>query len=140
MLNPSGANSQDFGSLGSRAELFPAGEQPDKGSFHGSKMETDGVRIPGKSFRADFNTVSNAKLYTIMVMMLLFGAYDTIVLKAQDKVEIEVLVDGVLIKEEYTHPYFQCLVMFSGQALCLIIYFSKKYCCGSKSDDKSALD
>ena len=30
--------------------------------------------------------------------------------------------------------------MFCGQALCLIIFFSKKYCCGSKSDDKSVLD
>jgi len=94
------------------------------------------VRIPGKSFRADFNTVSKSKLYTIMVMMLVFGAYDTIVLKAQDKYEVE--IDGVL--QEYTHPYFQCLVMFSGQALCLIIYFSKKYCCGPKGNNSSVLE
>ena len=82
VLNPSGANSQDFGS---GADLLPEIGETEKRSFHGSKIETDGVRIPGKSFRADFNTVSKPTLYTIMVMMLLFGAYDTIVLKAQDK-------------------------------------------------------
>ena len=132
VLNPSGANSADFGSAG---DLFPTDDQEEKRSFHGSKIETD-IRIPGKSFRADFNTVSDSKLYTIMVMMLLFGAYDTIVLKAQDMYEVE--VDGEV--QEYTHPYFQCLVMFSGQALCLIIYFAKKFCCGPKADNSSALD
>ena len=49
------------------------------------------------------NTISNCKLYCIMLTMLFFGTCNTIVMKAQDKVKVDDY-DGK--PAVFTHPYF----------------------------------
>jgi len=80
------------------------------------------------------NTVSNVKLYCIMLTMLFFGTCNTIVMKAQDKAVVGTLADG---KPAYfTHPYFQCANMFVGEFTCLLVYFVKTRLFNKKSTDE----
>lgn len=58
-------------------------------------------------------------LYTLMVTMVLSGACLGIVLK---------LMDTTVSKGEmFEHPYFQCLIMFAGESLCMVIYLYQRY-------------
>lgn len=69
--------------------------------------------------------ISNASLYTIMVLMMAFGSANTLVMKAQD----DFVVEGYNRngdRRQFTHPYFQCFNMFCGELCCLFVYFIKK--------------
>lgn len=71
--------------------------------------------------------ISNAKLYLIMLFMLVTGTANTIVLKLQDKVVVG--TDPETGKDmHYHHPYFQCANMFVGEFCCIFIYLAKSYC------------
>ena len=58
--------------------------------------------------------ISKALLYFYMGGMLVFGTANTIIMKLADMTKS----DG----EYFTHPYFQCALMFSGELLCLGFY------------------
>ena len=49
-----------------------------------------------------------------MIMMVLMGAFGTIINKSMD----EQRVDG----EKFTHPFFQTGTLFFGEFLCLVVY------------------
>ena len=71
------------------------------------------------------DTISNAALYTIMILMMLFGSANTLVMKAQD----DFATDGINVHGKpahFIHPYFQCFNMFLGELCCLIPFFLKK--------------
>lgn len=63
------------------------------------------------------------KLYMLMLGQLITGSANTILMKVQD---------GTLSYDPigrpgqgpfpFTHPYWQCAVMFAGEALCLVAY------------------
>lgn len=74
------------------------------------------------------NSISNAKLYGIMLAMLFFGTCNTIVMKAQDKTVVGQKLNvktGKMEDATFTHPYFQCANMFLGEFTCLAVYFLK---------------
>ena len=55
--------------------------------------------------------VANSRLWTIMLIMLISGSCNTIVMKAQDKVEVAPIAgaeadEGDHGKFYYRHPYF----------------------------------
>ena len=73
--------------------------------------------------------------------MLIFGTCNTLVMKAQDEVIVGKYTDpdtGIEEDKKFTHPYFQCANMFVGELMCLVVYFSRKACCGKgkKTDDE----
>ena len=70
------------------------------------------------------NSISNLKLYAIMITMLVFGTANTIVMKYQDKKVVGTRPNGD--KMYYVHPFFQCANMFVGELCCLFVYFGKK--------------
>jgi hypothetical protein len=54
-------------------------------------------------------------------------------------VVVGTIYDPVLKKDvdmKFTHPYFQCANMFVGELMCLVVYFSRKACCGKKVKDE----
>lgn len=59
------------------------------------------------------------KMYMLMGGMLFAGTVNTIVLKLQDG--FSSTVDGVPYND-FNHPFFQCMVMFIGECLCMIVY------------------
>lgn len=56
--------------------------------------------------------------------MLLFGTLNTVIMKMQDEVVVGTDKDGN--PEKFTHPYFQCAVMFLGEFFCLFLYGIKR--------------
>ena len=66
--------------------------------------------------------------------MLLFGAMNTLVLKAMD--------DAVLRKDDqgndvtFNHPYFQGSIMFLGELTCLFVYMIKVTFCARSADQE----
>lgn len=54
-------------------------------------------------------------------MMLFFGTCNTVIMKIQDDT---IVTPGT--KEKFTHPYFQCAMMFVGEFLCLGLYAGKR--------------
>ena len=59
--------------------------------------------------RDSSNSISNPKLYAIMLAMLFFGTCNTIVMKAQDKTVVGTKTNPKTGKQEdltFTHPYF----------------------------------
>lgn len=52
-----------------------------------------------------------------MVLILIFGSLNTIVIKSMDQV--------VTPNGKFNHPYFQSLIMFMGELICLPIYLLK---------------
>ena len=68
--------------------------------------------------------ISPVVLYSIMIGMLLTGTANTLVLKYMD--------ETVSLGEKFTHPYLQCLIMFTGELSCLglfglkPLYFNQK--------------
>ena len=81
------------------------------------------------------HTIPNAKLYIIMLIMLISGSCNTVVMKAQDKVEVGDIpgylpVDGKA--NVFKHAYFQSANTFVGEFSCLIVWmikllYAKKY-------------
>lgn len=67
-------------------------------------------------------------VYGIMLVMLITGCANTIVLKVMD----EIHVHGTDYR--YIHPYFQSIIMFFGESLCLAVYL----CTVSKETSPSA--
>lgn len=59
-----------------------------------------------------------------MGLMLLFGTLNTVIMKMQDEVVVGIDKDGN--PEKFTHPYFQCAVMFLGEFFCLFLYGIKR--------------
>jgi len=75
--------------------------------------------------------IANWKLYTLMGLMLVFGSANTLIQKYQDDT---VLPGEPKYKDskpgdlrKYSHPYFQCATMFTGELCCLIVYGVKRY-------------
>jgi drug/metabolite transporter (DMT)-like permease len=58
--------------------------------------------------------------------MLVFGTLNTVIMKMQDEVVVGTNADGSVNK--FTHPYFQCAVMFLGELFCLVLYGLKRMC------------
>ncbi len=58
-------------------------------------------------------------LYLVMLGMLISGSANTILMKVQNNTE-------GLNNAKFNHPYLQCAIMFIGEFLCLIVYFSKQ--------------
>lgn len=78
--------------------------------------------------------IENYKLYTIMIMMLIFGTCNTLVMKWQDEIEVGP-VDPITKKAPvFTHPYFQCANMFIGEFMCLFVFLGRKYICPPKEN------
>jgi len=48
--------------------------------------------------------ISNAQLYSIMVLMLAFGTCNTVIMKMQDDTVVGTYADGS--PKKFTHPYF----------------------------------
>ena len=83
--------------------------------------------------------ISNALLYTIMILMMLFGTANTLVLKYQDDFHVGGLgKDGK--PKQFVHPYFQCANMFLGEFCCLFVYFGKKFYLKSKAKQSDESD
>ena len=61
-----------------------------------------------------------------MMAMLVFGTCNTIVMKWQDKTVVGTDKKTGL-DTTFSHPYFQCAVMFFGELTCLFVYFIKIY-------------
>lgn len=72
----------------------------------------------------DKDEISKALLYTIMILMMLFGTANTIVMKYQDDFVVGENPDGS--ERVFTHPYFQCANMFLGELCCLFVFFGKR--------------
>jgi hypothetical protein len=68
--------------------------------------------------------ISPGALYSVMGLMLLFGTLNTVIMKMQDEVVVGTDKDGNPMK--FTHPYFQCAVMFVGEFFCLFLYVAKR--------------
>ena len=70
--------------------------------------------------------------------MLIFGAANTLVMKYMDNT---VVGNG----QVFNHPYFQGIIMFAGELMCLFVYFIKVKCCtkpeseNAESEDTVAL-
>ena len=79
------------------------------------------------------HTIPNYQLYTIMLLMLIFGTCNTIVMKWQDEVIVDDTTDP---PTKFTHPYFQCANMFVGELMCLVVYGIKLALKGKKKDDE----
>lgn len=60
-----------------------------------------------------------------MIFMLLFGAMNTLVMKAMD----DSVLDEGPPKRKFTHPFFQGAIMFLGEFTCLFVYFLKMTFC-----------
>jgi hypothetical protein len=58
--------------------------------------------------------------------MLLFGTLNTVIMKMQDETVVGINPDGTANK--FTHPYFQCAVMFVGELFCMVLYAIKRMC------------
>lgn len=75
------------------------------------------------------HTISNARLYIIMLIMLVSGSCNTIVMKAQDKVEVGA-IPGYIPEDGkpnvYKHAYFQSANTFVGEFSCLIVWMIKR--------------
>lgn len=56
--------------------------------------------------------------------MLVFGTLNTVIMKMQDEVVVGTNADGT--PNKFTHPYFQCAVMFIGEIFCLFLYGVKR--------------
>jgi hypothetical protein len=74
----------------------------------------------------DGRTVSNAKLYGIMVGMLLTGTANTVVLKVMDVQEAE-YDDSKGVKKPFSHPFFQTALMFLGELCVLGAYYAFEF-------------
>ncbi|CDW86516.1 nucleotide-sugar transporter [Stylonychia lemnae] len=59
------------------------------------------------------------KLYMIMLSMLLFGTFNTILMKIQNSTPIN---PDDPKSPTFNHPFVQCAIMFVGECLCLILY------------------
>lgn len=59
------------------------------------------------------------QLYILMVLMLLFGATNTIMHKFQNELTTDDPVRGTL---KYTHPFFQGWSMMVSELMCLVVY------------------
>ena len=86
------------------------------------------------------NQISQCGLYTIMLLMMLFGTLNTVVLKLMDETEVEggVLVEnsnGEFKPKVYNHPFFQGFNMFLGELMCLFVYFIKKQVTHKKTEE-----
>eukprot|EP01017_Pseudomicrothorax_dubius_P021498 TRINITY_DN2315_c0_g1_i2.p1 TRINITY_DN2315_c0_g1~~TRINITY_DN2315_c0_g1_i2.p1 ORF type:complete len:194 (-),score=61.05 TRINITY_DN2315_c0_g1_i2:765-1346(-) len=62
--------------------------------------------------------VSKTYIYGLMAGMVLTGAANTIVFKAQD--------EAVVLDKPYNHPFVQAFTMFFGEFLCLIAFQLQK--------------
>jgi hypothetical protein len=66
-------------------------------------------------------TLPKWQLYLIMLAFLVFGSFNTLVLKNMDLVEVG--YDEDLQKpKRFRHPYFQCANMMLGMFMCLFYY------------------
>ena len=68
---------------------------------------------------ADTQKVSKCFIYCVMIGMLLSGSANTLVQKLQDQ--------AVAAGNLFTHPYFQTLIMFTGELSVLGAYGIKKW-------------
>ena len=68
-----------------------------------------------------------------MAAMLTFGTLNTVLMKMQDEVVVGTDADGKARK--FTHPYFQCAVMFVGELFCLVLFAFKKALFGAPTND-----
>mgnify|MGYP003751764391 CR=1 FL=1 len=82
---------------------------------------------------AEKETISNVTLYLIMAAMLTFGTLNTVLMKMQDEVVVGTDADGK--PRKFTHPYFQCAVMFVGELFCLLLFAIKKGIFGAPTND-----
>ena len=82
--------------------------------------------------------ISNAQLYSIMVLMLAFGTCNTVIMKMQDDTVVGTYSDGS--PKKFTHPYFQCAVMFVGEFTCMIMYGMKRLCYPAPAQDGPSMN
>ena len=68
-----------------------------------------------------------------MGAMLVFGTLNTVLMKMQDEVVVGTDADGK--PRKFTHPYFQCAVMFVGELFCLLLFAFKKAIFGAPTND-----
>ena len=68
---------------------------------------------------SDKPSISKGKLYGIMCGMLIFGTINTLLQKWQDQTEA--------LGHDFTHPYLQTAVMFSGEFCCMDIFVIKRH-------------
>jgi len=68
------------------------------------------------------NSISNPKLYGIMIGMLLTGSLNTIILKIQDDETVDTDLNGKTVNIQFHHPFFQCFFMFCGEFFCMGLY------------------
>ena len=108
---------KDNNKLLGRDELHSSEEEP---------MEHSGESSPKGEMNKPL--VSMKWVYAVMLIMLITGCANTIVLKVMD--EIHVTDKGY----KYIHPYFQSIIMFFGESLCLAVYL----CITSKQTSPSA--
>jgi hypothetical protein len=66
----------------------------------------------------------------LMIGMLVFGAANTLVMKYMDNT---VVGNGQL----FNHPYFQGIIMFTGELMCLFVYFIKVKCCTKPEPERA---
>ena len=59
-----------------------------------------------------------------MLLMLAFGTLNTVIMKMQDETIVGQNLDGS--PKKFTHPYFQCAVMFVGEFTCMFLYLIKR--------------
>ena len=64
-------------------------------------------------------TINPVALYILMASMVLSASTLGIVLKLMDTTESK--------GHPFEHPFFQCLIMFAGEALCILIYLYQRY-------------
>ena len=73
-----------------------------------------------------------------MVAMLAFGTANTVLMKMQDEVVVGTDSDGK--PKKFTHPYFQCAIMFVGELFCLVLYAFKKTLFGTTTADEGKVN
>jgi hypothetical protein len=76
----------------------------------------------------DVNKMAKWKLYIIMIFMLAFVTYNTLIAKAMDEYEVGEVYDYELKKhviKKFFHPFVQAALMFFGEFILLFVYFIK---------------
>lgn len=96
--------------------------------------------MPASNSTKDSNVgLSNRVLYSLMVLLILFGTGNTIFMKAQDTFHVGGKYANGLPRI-YAHPYVQTTTMFVAQFVCLIIYFGKKFCVYRNSNGHTSIN
>jgi drug/metabolite transporter (DMT)-like permease len=81
-------------------------------------------------------TMTTSFALILAVGMLITGSINTISTKLADNQNVTGL--DPTTPHTFNHPFFQAVLMFLGESLCLLTFWSKRYLCSKKKDDTAA--